>query len=63
VAYTVAIPLPAAASGEHRIGIGWYQWPGLERLPARSESLPVVDEVVNLGAVFVQAGDETSSSR
>jgi hypothetical protein len=63
VAYTVAIPLPAAASGEHRIGIGWYQWPGLERLPARSESLPVVDEVVNLGAVFVQGGDETSSSR
>ena len=63
VAYTVAIPFPvAAATGQHRIGIGWYQWPGLERLPAQSESLPVVDRVVNLGTVFVQGGDGTASS-
>ncbi len=55
VAYTVAIPIPATAGAdEHRIGIGWYQWPALERLSAQSDSLPVSDQVVTLGTVFVQ---------
>ena len=63
VAYTVSIPLPVpATTGEYHIAVGWYQWPGLERLPAQSDSLPVVDRVVNLGTVFVEGGDETGSS-
>ena len=63
VAYTVAIPIPAAAAaGEHRIGIGWYQWPGLERLSAQSDSLPVSDQVVTLGTVFVKRSAEAVSS-
>ncbi len=63
VAYTVVIPVPTAAvTGEHRIGIGWYQWPTLERLPAQSDSLPVSDRVVTLGPAFIQRTEETASS-
>jgi hypothetical protein len=55
VAYTVALPIPATAeAGEYRVGLGWYQWPALERLVAQSDALPVSDQLVNLGALFVQ---------
>ena len=60
VAYSVVIPVPTAAvTGEYRIGIGWYKWPTLERLPAQSDSLPVSDRVVTLGSAFIQRTEET----
>jgi hypothetical protein len=63
VAYSVVIPVATAAvTGEYEIGIGWYKWPTLERLPAQSDSLRVSDRVVTLGTAFIHRTEETAFS-
>ena len=62
VAYSMAIPVPrSAGAGEHRINIGWYKWPEMQRISARSDILPVADHVVTLGTAFVRRSESTDT--
>ena len=55
VAYSISIPVPSSANaGEYRINVGWYEWPEMQRVSARSDFLPVADQVVTLGTAFVR---------
>ena len=60
VAYSIAIPVPRSASaGEYRINVGWYEWPEMQRISARSDFLPVADQVITLGKAFVHHSEGT----
>ena len=51
---TAVLPLPPdLPPGNYTLGLGWYTWPSLERLPATSNENSLPDQRVSLGQISI----------